>query len=94
MVAGPRPHVSPRVLRHKYDCLYEVADFNGDDFDDLAVRCLAVSVKGKILDDTTTIYAIQHGQPQVLIVKDPKQLATIPDQFCVNGKKSKFCPSK
>jgi hypothetical protein len=78
----------------KDDCLFKFADFNGDGFDDLAVRCLAITEQGKILEDTTTIYTIQHGQPQVLTVKDRQQLATIRDQLCVDAKKSKLCPSK
>jgi hypothetical protein len=78
----------------KDDCLLKFADFNGDRFDDLAVRCLVITHEGKILDDTTTIYTVQHGQPHVLAVKDPQQLATIRDQLCVNAKKSKLCPSK
>jgi hypothetical protein len=78
----------------KDDCLFKFADFNGDGFDDLAVRCLAITEKGKILEDSTTIYTIQHGQPQVLTVKDRQQLATIRDQLCVDAKKSKLCPSK
>jgi hypothetical protein len=78
----------------KDDCLFKFADFNGDGFDDLAVRCLVITEQGKILDDTTTIYAIQHGQPQVLTIKDRQQLATIRDQLCVDAKKSKLCLSK
>ena len=78
----------------KDDCLFKFADFNGDGFDDLAVRCLAITEEGKILEDTTTIYTIQHGQPQVLTVKDRQQLATLRDQLCVDAKKSKLCPSK
>jgi hypothetical protein len=78
----------------KYDCFFKFADFNGDGFDDLAVRCLAITEQGKILEDTTTIYTIQHGQPQVLAVKDRKQLATIRDQLCVDATNSKLCPSK
>jgi hypothetical protein len=78
----------------KDDCLLKFADFNGDGFDDLAIRCLVITEQGKILDDTTTIYSIQHGQPQVLTVKDRQQLATIRDQLCVDAKKSKLCPSK
>ena len=78
----------------KDDCLFKFVDFNGDGFDDLAVRCLAITEQGKILEDTTTIYTIQHGQPQVLTVKDRQQLATISDQLCVDAKKSKVCPLK
>jgi hypothetical protein len=76
------------------DCLFKFADFNGDGFDDLAVRCLTITEQGKILEDTTTIYTIQHGQPQVLTVKDRQQLATIRDQLCADAKKSKLCPSR
>jgi hypothetical protein len=78
----------------KDDCLFKFADFNGDGFDDLAVRCLTITEKGKILEDTTTVYSIQHGQPKVLTVKDRQRLSTIHDQLCVDAKKSKLCPSK
>ena len=78
----------------KDDCLFKFADFNGDGFDDLAVRCLAIAEKGKILEDTTTIYTIQNGRPQVLRVTDRQQLTTIREMLCVDTKKSKLCPSK
>jgi len=78
----------------KDDCLFKFADFNGDGFDDLAVRCLTITEKGKILEDTTTIYTIQQGQSQVLAVRDQQQLAMIRDQLCIDAKKSKLCPSK
>ena len=76
----------------KYECLFKFADFNGDSFDDLAVRCLAVSRQGKILEDATTVYTIQHGQPQALPVTDGQELATIRNKLCVDAKKSKLCP--
>jgi hypothetical protein len=78
----------------KDDCLFKFADFNGDGFDDLAVRCLTITEQGKILEDTTTIYTIQQGQPQILTVKDRQQLITIHDQLCVDPKKSKLCSLK
>lgn len=78
----------------KDDCLFRFADFNGDGFDDLAVRCLVITREGKTLGDTTTIYTIQHGRPQVLTVKDHRQLAAIRDRLCIDAKKPKLCPSK
>lgn len=78
----------------KDDCLFKFADFNGDGFDDLAVQCVVITEQGKVLGDTTTIYTIQRGQPQVVTVNDRQQLATIRDQLCVDAKKSKLCPSK
>jgi hypothetical protein len=78
----------------KDDCLFKFADFNGDGFDDLAVRCLVITEQGKILGDTTTVYTVQHGQPQVLAVKEPQQLATVRDKLCTDAKKSRLCPPK
>lgn len=78
----------------KDDCLFRFADFNGDGFDDLAVRCVVITEQGKILGDTTTIYTVQHGQPQVLAVRQPEQLATVHDKLCTDVKKSRLCPPK
>jgi len=78
----------------KDDCLFKFADFNGDGFDDLAVRCLVITEQGKILGDTATIYTVQHGQPQILAVKEPRQLATVRDKLCTDVKKSRLCPPK
>jgi hypothetical protein len=77
----------------KDDCLFKFADFNGDGLDDLAVRCIAITEEGKILEDTTTIYTVQHGRSQASTVKDHQQLATIRDQLCLDVEKSKLCPS-
>ena len=79
---------------YNYDCLFKFSDFNGDGFDDLAVRCLAIGEQKKILEDTTTIYTVQHGQPQMTVVKDPHQLATVREKLCTDVKKSKLCPPK
>jgi hypothetical protein len=78
----------------KDGCLYKFADFNGDGFDDLAVRCQSITRQGKVLDDTTAIYTVKSGHSQILTIKDPHQLAMIRDQLCVGAKKSKLCPSK
>jgi len=76
-----------------FDCLYKFGNFTGDGFEDVAVRCLAIDQSNRIVDDTTTIYAVQHGQPQVIAVKGP-QLVTIREKLCTDVKKSKLCPSK
>ena len=67
---------------YNYDCRFKFADFNGDGVDELAVRCLAIGEQGKILEDTMTIYSVQHGRPQVTIVKDPRQFARVREQLC------------
>ena len=77
-----------------YDCLFKFHDFNGDGFDDLAVRCAAIGELERILEDTTTIYTVQHGQPQATVVKDPQQLAAVRENLCSSVKKSKLCPPK
>lgn len=78
----------------KDDCLFKFADFTGDGFDDLADRCVAITRRGRVLADTTTIYTVQHGQSQIRTITDPRQLATIYEQLCEGVKKSKLCPSK
>lgn len=78
----------------KDDCLFKFADFTGDGFDDLAVRCVAITRQGRVLTDTTTIYTVQHGQSQIQTVTDPRRQAAIYDQLCVGVKKSRLCPSK
>jgi len=79
---------------YDYQCLFKIADFNSDGFDDLAVRCLAVGEKNKILEDTTNLYTVQQGKPKIVTVKDPKQVAAITTTLCENVKKSKLCPPK
>ena len=76
----------------KDDCLFSFADFNGDGFDDLAVRCLTISEEGKILEDTTTLYTVQQGKSNVPKIADRQELATIRDKLCVNATKSKLSP--
>ena len=76
----------------KYDCLFKFADFNGDEFDDLAVRCVTVTRQGNVLGDTTNLYTVRQGQPKIVEVTEPQQLARIRDQLCLNTKKSKLCP--
>jgi len=76
------------------DCLFKFADFNGDGFDDLAVRCLVITEQGKILGDTTTIYTVQDGKPQVIAVKEPRQLASVRDKLCTDVGKSRLCPAR
>lgn len=77
-----------------YDCLFRIGDFTGNGFDSVAVRCLAISQIDRVVDDTTTIYSVQHGQPQVVAVKDRAKLATIHGKLCVDIGKSKLCPPK
>jgi len=79
---------------YNYDCLFKFADFNADGFDDLAVRCVAIGEQGESLEDTTTVYTVQNGQPQATVVKGQKQLATIREKLCANVKKSKLCPAR
>lgn len=78
----------------KDDCLFKFGDFNGDGFDDLVVRCAIMNEAEKILDDTTTLYTIQQGQPQIIPVQDRKKFAAISDQLCAGSEKSRLCQSR
>jgi len=71
---------------YDYQCLYKIADFNSDGFDDLAVRCLAVGEKNRILEDTTDLYTVQQGKPKIVTVKDPSRLPPLPPRFAKTSK--------
>jgi len=77
-----------------YNCLFRLGEFTGDHLDDLAVRCIEINQDNEIADDTTKIYAVQKGQPQVIAVTDALQLAAIRDRLCTGIKKSELCPPK
>lgn len=77
-----------------HDCLFGFGDFIDNGFANIAVRCLAIDQRDRIVSDTTVIYAVEHGQPQVLAVKEPSQLDTIRNALCTGVKKSKLCPSR
>jgi hypothetical protein len=84
----------PELEVTNHDCLYRFGDFTGDGFEDLAVRCLAIDQADRVVDDTTTLYSVRHGQPQAIAVKNPVQLAMLREKLCANIKKSKLCPPK
>jgi hypothetical protein len=79
---------------YDYQCLFKIADFDSDGFDDLAVRCLAVGEQDKILEDTTNLYTIQQGKPKITTVNDPNQVRALTATLCENVKKSKLCSRK
>jgi hypothetical protein len=76
------------------DCLYRVADFDGDGSDDIAVRCVVTGEPTKSVDDTTTLYTIKNGRPQIIQVKDRSLLASMRQKLCVDVKNSKLCKAK
>lgn len=75
----------------KDDCLFKFGDFNGDGFDDLIVRCASMNDAEKILEDTTTLFTIQQGRPQIITIQDRKQLVAIHDRLCSGSEKSRLC---
>jgi hypothetical protein len=77
-----------------HDCLFGFDDFTGDGSEEVAVRCLVIDPNHRVVDDTTTIYAVRNGRPKVIAVKDPAQLVTIRKTLCTGIKKSKLCPQK
>jgi hypothetical protein len=76
------------------DCLYRVADFDGDGSDDIAVRCVVTGETTKSVDDTTTLYTIKNGRPQIIQVKDRSLLASMRQKLCIDVKNSKLCKAK
>jgi hypothetical protein len=79
---------------YDYQCLFKVADFNGDGLDDIAVRCQAVGEKDRIIEDTTLLYSIQQEKPTVATLTEPKSIAALTAKLCDGTKKSRMCASK
>lgn len=77
-----------------HDCLFGFGDFIRNGFANVAVRCLAIDQRNRVVGDTTMIYAVEHGQPQTLAVKDPSQLDAIRKALCTGVKNSKLCPPR
>ncbi len=76
---------------YDYQCLYKVADFNGNGLDDVAVRCQAVGEKGKIIEDTTLLYSVQQGKPVIITITEPQRIAALTAKLCEGTKKSRLC---
>jgi hypothetical protein len=79
---------------YDYQCLYKIADFNGDGLDDVAVRCQAVGEKAKIMEDTTLLYSIQQGKPVIITLTEPQRIAAVTAKLCEGAKKSRLCTAK
>jgi hypothetical protein len=77
-----------------YQCLFKVADFNGDGLDDVAVRCQAVGEKNRIVEDTTLLYSIQHDKPMIATLTEPQRIAALTARLCESTKKSRICISR
>jgi len=79
---------------YDYQCLYKVADFNGDGFDDIAVRCQAVGEKHKIIEDTTLLYSVQQEKPVIITLTEPPRIAALTAKLCEGTKKSRLCTAR
>jgi hypothetical protein len=79
---------------YDYQCLYKIADFNGDGLDDIAVRCQAVGEKDKIIEDTTLLYSVQQGKPVIITLTEPQRIAALTAKLCEGVKKSRLCTAR
>jgi hypothetical protein len=79
---------------YDYQCLFKVADFDGDGLDDIAVRCQAVGEKNRIIEDKTLLYSVQHDKPMIATLTEPQRIAALTARLCEGAKKSKICISR
>lgn len=79
---------------YDYDCQYKVADFEGNGFDDVAVRCVVTGETTKSVEDTTTLYSVKKGQPRAVVIKSKVQLDAVEQALCEDYKKSKLCKAR
>jgi hypothetical protein len=87
--ADPEP--DDNVVSARY--LFKIKDWNGDGFDDVAVRrreVTQVSKRRQAIDDSTTIYKAENGTLVGHAVTDPKEREEINAELC-NGSKLSFC---
>ena len=76
-----------------YDCLYKIADFNADNFADIAIRCRETGETTRKVKDTLLLYTIQNGFSKKIKIEDKKQFDQISNVLC-EGQKSPLCKVK
>jgi hypothetical protein len=76
-----------------YDCLYKVADFNSDDFADIAIRCRETGEITRKIKDELVLYTIQKGKATRIQVEDKSQFDRISSVLC-DGQSSPICETK
>lgn len=75
------------------DYLFKIKDWNGDGFDDVAVRrreVTQVAKRSQKIDDSTTIYKAENGALIGHAITDPKERERINAELC-SGSKVSFC---
>lgn len=75
------------------DYLFKIRDWNGDGFDDVAVRRREITQQAKRrqkVDDSTTIYEAENGTLVAHAITDPSERERINAELCGDSKLS-FC---
>jgi hypothetical protein len=94
IMVGSDTVVGSEEGEYDYQCLYRVADFNGDGFDEVAVRCQAVGEKDKIIEDKTLLYSVQQEKPAIITLAEPQRIAALTAKLCEGAKKSRLCTTR
>lgn len=74
-----------------YNCLHRILDFNNDGFEDIAVRCKKKRIESHSEEDTTVLFTIVKGLPQVQEIKGKKELEKIDSKLCESHIASPLC---
>lgn len=78
------------------DYLFKIKDWNGNGFDDVAVRrreITQVAKRRRQTDDSTTIYTAENGIFVGHTITDPKRREQINTELC-SGSKLSFCKQR
>ena len=73
-----------------YDCLFKVADFNSDNYADIAIRCRETGETTHKIRDNLLLYTIQKGTTKRIQVRDKSEFDKISNVLCV-GQNSPLC---
>ena len=92
IMVGSDTVVGSEEGEYDYQCLFKVADFNGDGLDDVAVRCQAVGERKKIIEDTTLLYSVKDEKSVISTLTEPERVAALTAKLCKGARKSRFCP--
>jgi hypothetical protein len=89
---GGEPDPGGNVL--SYDCSFKVKDWNGDGFDDVAVRCreaTQVAKRKQKIDDSTTVYTFKGGKFGSTVASGSDETKQINTELCRESGSSSLC---
>lgn len=75
----------------QYDCLFAIADFTDDGYNDVVVRCRTTGMDTKAIREWILLYTIMKGAPMTVEVKEGDLYQSINKALCDGQKNSPLC---